>query len=76
MSEIIHFNMTAVQEGLCKSAMAGEPGKELLYVVAYNIVLSDQLSAEESKGAGKVLKLLMALHNDTDNLVKSPTKTE
>lgn len=71
MSGITTFKMTAVQEGLCKGAMGGEPGEVLIDVITDQIVLSDQLSAEESKGAGMVLKFLRSLHNDTDNLVRT-----
>tara|TARA_R110000823_G_scaffold309584_1_gene433911 strand:+ start:296 stop:511 length:216 start_codon:yes stop_codon:yes gene_type:complete len=71
---MISFQLTPVQLTLCKQALANDQGEVLCDIVTDQIVLSEQLSAEEAKGAGSVLKFLRSLHNDTDNLVSTPTK--
>lgn len=76
MSQVLAIKMTSVEAGLCKTAMGGEPGEVLLDVITDQIVLSDSLSAEEKAGAGRVLKFLRSLHNDSGNLIERKKEEE
>lgn len=64
------IKMTSTQATLCKSAMAGENASCLLDILTDQILLSDQLSPEEMKGAGKVIKFLRDLHDGEDHFIK------
>jgi len=66
---VITIKLTGVQAALVKQSMAGDSGEVLCDIITDQIVLSDQLTAEQAQGAGMVLKFLRSVLNDTDNLL-------
>lgn len=66
---MITIKLTGVQAELVKQSMAGDAGEVLCDIITDQIVLSDQLTAEQAQGAGMVLKFLRSVLNDTDNLL-------
>lgn len=66
---MITIKLTGVQAALVKQSMAGDSGEVLCDIITDQIVLSDQLTAEQAQGAGMVLKFLRSVLNDTDNLL-------
>lgn len=66
---MITIKLTGVQAALVKQAMSGDAGEVLCDVTTDQIVLSDQLTADQAQGAGMVLKFMRSFLNDTDNLL-------